>query len=119
MVQRTISGWDADLVNYPGIQAAGARIAVDSPVIQRVEIEVDVTTISGVSLITISDDIRSTIAAYVNGLKVGQDVVLSEIISRIKRNESVYDVTVTTPSVNVVVADDALAKTDLDHITVS
>lgn len=119
LVQRTISGWDADLVNYPGIQAAGARIAVDSPVIQRVEIEVDVTTISGVSLITISDDIRSTIAAYVNGLKVGQDVVLSEIISRIKRNESVYDVTVTTPSVNVVVADDALAKTDLDHITVS
>ena len=119
LAQRTISGWSGDLTTYPGVQAAGSRIAVDSPVIQRVEVELNVTTINGVNLITITDLVKSATTAYINGLKVGEDVVLSEIITRVKAISGVYDVSITSPTTNIVVEDTALAKTDLDHVTVS
>lgn len=118
-VQRTIDGWDADLSTYPGIKAAGARIQVNSPVINLVDIAADVTPATGVNIISIQDEIKSVIASYINSLKVGQDIVISELIVRIKQVNGVYDVKILSPSTNFPIADNALARTTIDRISIS
>lgn len=118
LAQHTIDGLEADLEAFPGLKAAGIRIAVKSPTIQRVTVEVNVTAASGTTLSTIEDTIKSTIASYINGLAVGEDVLVSEIIDRVMDVNGVFDVTVVSPTTNVVIQDFEIARIALENITV-
>lgn len=117
-VQKTIDGYDADLVNFPGLKAAGVRIGVSSPVIQKVAINIDVTPEQGVTLSSIDGEVKSVIASYINSLKVGEDMILAEIINRVMDISGVKDARIISPTSNSVVQDNELARIDLVDITV-
>lgn len=108
--QWTVDGRDDDQTNYPGIRAAGIQVEVIEPVTIPIRIEVDVTTREGVTLSAISNDIKSAISAYVNNLKVGGDVIVSEIIMSVKGVSGVFDVKVTSPTENIAIADSELPR---------
>jgi uncharacterized phage protein gp47/JayE len=108
--QWTVDGRVDDLVNYPGIRAAGVQVEVLEPVTVPIRVEVNVTTREGVTLSSISNDIKSSISAYINNLRVGDDVIISEIIVAVKGVTGVFDVKVTTPLENIAIADSELPR---------
>lgn len=117
VTQWTIDGRDDDQTNYPGFRAAGVQVEVIEPVTIPIRVSVDVTTREGVTLGAISNDIKSAISAYVNNLKVGQDVIVSEIVVATKSVSGVFDVQVSTPEANIAIADNELPRiSDVDIV---
>ncbi len=96
-VQRIIDGFEPDSTNFPGRKAVGSLIEVLPPLPRRVTIAIDVTTQDGINLSEISDEITSVIINYVSDLGVGEDVILSDIIVRVKSIDGVAAVTFITP----------------------
>jgi uncharacterized phage protein gp47/JayE len=96
-VQRIIDGFEPDPTNFPGRKAVGSLIETLPPLPRRVNVAIDVTTRDGVNLSEISDEITSSIINYVSDLGVGEDVILSDIIVRVKNIDGVAAVTFITP----------------------
>jgi uncharacterized phage protein gp47/JayE len=96
-VQRIIDGFEPDPTNFPGRKAVGSLIEVLPPLKRRVTVALDVTTQDGVNLSEISDEITSVIINYVSDLGVGEDVILSDIVVRVKNIDGVAAVTFITP----------------------
>jgi len=117
-VQWTIDGIDHDPNNYPGIGAAGTQFEVLAPVLVKLKLIIDVTTEEGVSLSSVSDSISNAILEYVNSRGVGQDVVLSEIVTAAQSVGGVFDVTISNHSSNIVVADGELARLDSSDLII-
>jgi uncharacterized phage protein gp47/JayE len=117
-VQYIVDGLDSDASSYPGYKAAGVQVEVSAPTVRHVTFIIDVTLIAGVSINAVVDDIKSKVSAYVNGLGVGQDVILSEIISAIMAVDSVADVEIITPSANIAIADNELARVSDTEIVI-
>jgi len=110
LAQWTIDGLDRDPSNYPGIGAAGTQFEVIPPVLINVSLTLNVTTDSGVSLASILNDVQSAVLGYVNSRKVGQEVVLSEVIAAAQSVAGVFDVTISNQTSNIIVADGELAR---------
>ena len=100
-VQRTIDGYEPDKITYPGMKAVGGLIELLPPLKRKIKITVSVTTKNGINLSEISNEIKSSIINYVNLLKVGKDVIMSDIIVRIKSINGVEAVTLVTPEPSV------------------
>jgi len=96
-VQRIIDGFEPDPTNFPGRKAVGSLIETLPPLPRRVTVAIDVTTRDGVNLSEISDEITSAIINYVFDLGVGEDVILSDIIVRVKNIDGVAAVTFIIP----------------------
>ena len=109
-VQWTIDGKDADVENYPGIRAAGVQLEVLEPVTVPQRVEVIIVTREGVTLTAITNDIKSAISAYINNLKVGADVFVSDILVAVKAVSGVSDCHVAYPPDNVAIADSELPR---------
>jgi len=99
-VQRIVDGFDPDSSSFPGRKAVGSAIEVLPPIPVKVSISVDITTQDGVNLSEITDEIASAIISYVSNLGVGEDVILSDIIVRIKNIVGVEAVTFVSPTPN-------------------
>jgi uncharacterized phage protein gp47/JayE len=96
-VQRIVDGFEPDATNFPGRRAVGGLIETLPPLVRQISIAVNVTTSNGVNLGDITNNIKSVIINYVQGLGVGQDVILSEIIAQVMNIKGVAAVTFTTP----------------------
>jgi uncharacterized phage protein gp47/JayE len=121
-VQRIVDGYEPDSVSYPGRRAVGGFIEPLFPLIRRVVMSLEVTTDEGVNLNEISNDIKSAITNYVNGLGVGEDVILSEVIVRIMDITGVAAVTFNTPlpsTERISVADNEKAFIEPENISVA
>jgi len=97
-VHRVMDGYDPDQVNFPGVKAAGVQIEALPPEIRRVAISVAVKPVTGLSTNTLSQTIKSAILGYIASLGVGDDVIISEIISRIQQIAGVQSVAMVYPS---------------------
>ena len=97
-VQRIIDGFEPDSASFPGRKAVGSAIEILPPLPVRVTVSLDITTQDGVNLSEISNDISSAVIGYVSDLGVGEDVILSDIIVRVKSITGVAAVTFITPT---------------------
>jgi uncharacterized phage protein gp47/JayE len=118
LTQWTVDGKLSDQTNYPGQRAAGVQVEVLDPVTKPISVALNVTTNEGVTLSSIANDVKSAVSSYINSLPVGGDVIISSITCAVKEVAGVFDVEVTTPSANVAVADNELAKVNEAQITV-
>ena len=98
LVQRTIDGFAPDSSDYPGKRAIGGRIETLPPLDYTLNLAISVTTNTGVNLGDITNNIQSVIIDYVDGLGVGQNVVMSEIISAVQAINGVATVNFVTPA---------------------
>jgi uncharacterized phage protein gp47/JayE len=121
-VQRIIDGFEPDATNFPGRKAVGSLIEVLPPLPKRVAVALNVTTEDGVNLSEISDEITSSIINYVSDLGVGEDVILSDIIVRVKSIDGVAAVTFITPEPSeerIAVASDEKAFIEASDVSIA
>jgi uncharacterized phage protein gp47/JayE len=116
--QWTIDGKDVDVGTYPGVKAAGVQIEVRAPVVYYVSVTIDVLTSEGVTLLMVQNDVKSAISNYINNLGVGNDVVVSEIIAAVMGVTGIADATMITPTTNVLISANEIARTSDVLITV-
>lgn len=116
--QWTIDGLDRDPSNYPGIGAAGTQFEVIPPVLINVRLILNITTDEGVSLSSVLNEVQSAVLGYVNSRKVGQEVVLSEIVAAAQSVNGIFDVEITNHTENIVVADGELARLAVEDLVI-
>lgn len=110
VAQWTIDGRVSDPATYPGIRAAGVQVEVAEPVTVPITASLTITTQEGITLSAISNDIKSAVASYINSLTVGAEVVVSSITATVKAVNGVFDVKVNSPSANIAIAFNELAR---------
>lgn len=112
-IREIIEGNPDDLINYPGAGVAGINYNIEPPDV----IDQNITgTLYRVGTASDSNEIelaaRSAIEAYVNTRRLGDDLVLSELIKRTKGSHpSIYDVTFSVPASNVSVGLNQIVRT--------
>lgn len=111
LVHKTIYGNDQDLTSFPGVGAAGITFQVLAPTVREIEINLDVTLEEGISLINLENNIKSAISGYVNNLGVADDVIIERIRAAVIAIRGVKDVVLNSPSANIAIADNELART--------
>lgn len=102
-VQKVINGDDNDPVNFPGVASEGEIVVVETPVIRRVTVRVAITAQDGFTESDLTSAVQEAIQTYISSLRIGDDVIRSEIINVTMLVNGVYDVTVATPTGNVTV----------------
>ena len=111
-VQKVIDGDVLDPVNYPGWRAAGVLVVTRVPTVLSVVIVANITVLDGYNQVTVATNVKTELAAYVNSLGIGNDVVFSEMVQRAMGVEGMYDIAITAPLSNIVVLDDQLPRTN-------
>lgn len=118
LVHRTVYGDEQDLVAYPGYGGAGIKFQILPPTVQQVPFTVELTLTEGTSLSSVETNVKSVISSYVNALGISSTVVLSNVVDTILTVEGVTDVLITSPTTNVTIADNELARTKASLISV-
>jgi len=116
-VQWTVDGLEDDQA-FPGIKAAGAQIEVLPPLVRKLIFEITIIPQEGLTVAQLSNTVKTTISSYINSLKVGEDVILTEISKRIKSIDGISDLEISTPSENIAIADLEIARVDQNLIIV-
>lgn len=108
--QQVIDGYYDGGTAVPGWKAAGVQCIVSAASDQAVNVTGTVTIAGGYSSVDVLAACTSAIKDYLQGMDVGEDVRLSEIIAIIRRDvDGAFNVTLTVPSGDVSVADNAKA----------
>lgn len=96
--QRTIDGFAPDPSTFSERRAVGSRIETLPPLIKNISIVITITTKEGSTIQDISSNLKSAIIDYVNGLGVGEDVILSAIIAAVMKVKGVAAATFNDPA---------------------
>jgi len=102
-----------DIENYPGVRPAGITIAIVAPVVVPINFTIAIYRIGELSDPTqITTTVQTVVEQYVNTRKLGDDMVLSELVKRIKASHpAIYDVVITLPVANVPANEDGVVRT--------
>lgn len=109
-VQKIVDGDPSDRLNYPGARAAGVRVVVKSPTIRSLVVRAVVRLLPGQQEAAVLSACRTAVTDYINSLGISQDVVKNEIIERIMAVRGVLDVSLTSPTTNINILDDEIAR---------
>jgi len=121
--QQTIDGIEGD-EDFQGIRAAGVQVEVSEAVTIPIFIDLDVTTEDGVTLNSISNEIKTAVSNYINNLGVRDDVIRTQIECAVKDVVGVFDIEVTrldpasVGSRNIAIADNERARINEGDIVV-
>jgi uncharacterized phage protein gp47/JayE len=108
--QQVIDGYYDGGTAVPGWKAAGVQCIVSAASDQAVNVTGTVTIAGGYSSVDVLAACTGAIKDYLQGMDVGEDVRLSELIAIIRRDvEGAFNVTLTAPSGDVSVANNAKA----------
>jgi uncharacterized phage protein gp47/JayE len=106
--QRIIDGDPDDPTNYPGIRSAGINVLVETPVIRRITVAMSIVAAAGVIKADLIPQVQETVEAYINGLGIGEDVIVAEIIERAMAVTGMFNVTVTVPTGDLIILENEL-----------
>ncbi|CAM6004853.1 unnamed protein product [Sphagnum balticum] len=98
---RIIYGDPRDPVTYPGVGAAGADIFIQEPLAYRIQVALDIRLQTGAPFPTISQQVRSNVAALISSNPVGQSIAIASIIGAAMAVPGVISVAVTLPNYSV------------------
>lgn len=119
LAQTIIDGDENDRDTYPGYRAAGTVVYVQTPTVLVPTIELSPTISDGYETATVETAIKEAIKEYVNSLSISGDVLLAELYKRIMGVSGVYNVSITTPTSDVVLLDDQIARVQDANITIN
>lgn len=110
-----LDGRTSQLAEYPGGRAAGSRLRVIPPEKFTPAITVKITVNAGFTKATVDENVRAALLAYINGLGVGDDIILAELYDVAMAVEGVKDFLVTSPvpanpANNIAVNDTQIAR---------
>lgn len=102
---------------YPGYKAAGINLRVLAPTKVTIAVTATITSNATVDQAEITTNITDRVTAYINGLKIGEDVIFNEIVRIIKGVPGVYDLILTAPSSNTSISTSQIARAGTFTIT--
>jgi len=115
--QKVVDGDPADRANYPGYRAAGVLVAVKAPQILLQTVTANITFMSNFNPTTVKTSAVAAINRYLDSLRMGEDVIRHEVVQRIMAVPGVFDVQLSSPSGNVIVSDNQLARSSVTTVT--
>ena len=127
LVHNTIYGDDTDLITFPGVGAAGINFQVIAPTVTEIILGLDITLQEGISIAAVENEVNTAMTGYVNGLGVGEDVIVEELRARTIRINGITDVVITrliggdstiTTISNIAIADNEIARIKVSDITI-
>lgn len=118
LVNETIYGDDTQLEAFPGFGAAGITFRVLAPTVRRVPIQLTLTLANGVTIAALQNSVESAITGYIDTLGLGQEVVIEQIRSVVIQVPGVVDVVLITPTANIPIAQNQIARTTASNIVI-
>jgi uncharacterized phage protein gp47/JayE len=83
-------------------------VVVETPSIRRITVRISITAVAGTQEADLAANVQETIESYINGLGVGEDIIVAEIIERAMAVTGMFDVVVTLPTSNVTILENEL-----------
>jgi uncharacterized phage protein gp47/JayE len=112
--QRVVDGDPADAVAVPGVRPAGVTVLVQAPQVLLQSIDANISVLTDYDPTAVALEVRSVIQAYINGLDIGDDVIVSELIEQAMGVDGMFDFTINTLTggapANQVVLDTQVAR---------
>ena len=123
-VQKQIDGHASDTTTYKGGRAAGADVIVLAPTIITPTIEATVTINTAYNGTAVRAAVQTSIMNYINGLDVGDDVILAQIMEEGMGVAGVTNMVITTPApsnppADVAIADNENARATTTSVTIT
>lgn len=114
-VQRVVDGDPGAPLVYPGVRAGGVLATVRAATAQWQTLTASISVQNDFDVETVSDEVKAEIARYVNGLDIGADLIVAELIERAMSvsgmfNFQIVDLTGTFPAVDQVILPDQVAR---------
>jgi len=106
--QRVLEGDPNDSSSFPGVKAAGIFLVVEAPVIKRVTVRATLTAEDRFTEPDLVGPVRRAIEDYINGLGIGEDVIVSKMVDVAHDIDGVRDISISLPARNVVVLENEL-----------
>ena len=80
LANRIVYGDPRDRSTFTGVAAAGAEINIKGPLVRRIQISLGIRVNTGVPFPNVVDQIRSEVAALINGSKHGKFISISDVL---------------------------------------
>ncbi len=100
---KVLDGDSADIFNYPGARAAGIKIQFLPPILKQIDLQMHyrINAFTQYRPQDIVDAADSAVQSYINNLKLGSDMILTEIIAAAQNAHiDIYDVSIQAIWVN-------------------
>ena len=117
-----IEGDPADIVVKPGYRAAGCFMHLKAPTPQQVVLAANVTVADGHVVDDVFNAVVTAWTTYVNGLGIGEDVLVAELVDRamdVEGVQNIQGVTIDGGTDDGAIPDDGLAFTSTLLITIT
>jgi uncharacterized phage protein gp47/JayE len=88
------------------------------PVSVSVKVAVELDAVIGIDDATISAEVIEAVKKHINALEIGKDFVISDLIVALKRISYLYDVKVTAPAENIIIANNQIARFETCDVTI-
>ena len=86
--------------SYPGVLALGSNADIHAAIDKNIELEVKINLLDGYNEFNLNNVVRSDVSSFVNSLKIGELLVISQLEAKISSIPGIRDVSVTNPSAN-------------------
>lgn len=125
LIQETQKVIDGDPLNplvYPGVRAGGMQVYVLAPALTAQSLAGTISVLGGFDTTTVAAEVSTVIQGYINGLPIGADVIVAEIIERAMGVTGMFNFGITTltgssPATDQVILDDQVARITAANIT--
>jgi hypothetical protein len=113
-VEKRLYGDANDILNYPGKNAEGIAYIITAPTVVDVNITITIYKLSTVNVenTEIQTAVQTDVEQYVNTRKLGESVILTEVIRTSRdAHSAVYDVLIVSPLTNILIQAGEFPKT--------
>jgi len=117
--QLIIDGAPSNRTTYPGYRAAGVLVRVLAPNVRQLTFQANVTVLAGFSQFDVAAKVTAAVDGYINGLSIGENVILNELRERAMAVPGMFDMIVLAPTTNTVILDTELARILSGNILIS
>ena len=93
-VHKNLYGDTRDLDAYPGVLALGSNADIHTAIDKNIELEIKTNLLDGYNEFNLNTIIRSDVSNFVNSLKIGESLVISQLEAKILSITGVRDVKV-------------------------
>lgn len=114
-VQRIMDGDPLFPLTYPGIRAAGVQVVALPPQTVPQTLAAGIAVDDGFDTLTVATEVATAIQQYINGLNIGEDVIVAQIVEVAMAVSGMHDFQITnltgsTPPVNQVLLENQVAR---------
>ncbi len=122
--QRVIDGDVAALVTHPGVRAAGTRAIVKSAAAVFQTLTANAAVAEDFDVGTVTDEVEVALQGYINGLDIGQSVIVAELVERAMAvngmfNFQIGDLSGTFPAVDQFILPNQVARILSANLTIT